>query len=70
MLNCMMASMRSFLLLVSLIYKQNYNEIGHIEEIVELCFCSQGSGDMPQDTPVQSKELGLIILYKPHGNNF
>lgn len=65
-----MTSMGSFLLLVILIYKQNYNEIWCVEETVELCFCSQGSGDVPQDTPVQSKELGLIILYKSHGKNF
>lgn len=37
---------------------------------MELCFCSQGSGDIPQDTPVQSKELGLIIFNQSHGNNF
>lgn len=65
-----MTSMGSFLLLVLLIYKQNYNEIICVEETVELCFCSQGSGDIPQDTPVQSKELRLIILYKSHSNKF
>lgn len=63
-----MTSMRSFLLLVLSIYKQNYNGIRCVEETVELCFCS--SGHIPQDTPVQSKELGLIILYKSYGYNF
>lgn len=65
-----MASMGSFLLLVLLIYKQNYNEIRCVEETVELCFCSQVSGDISQGIPVQSKELGLIIFYKSHSNNF
>lgn len=41
-----------------------------IGKTLELCLCSQGYGDIPQNTPVQSKELRLIILYKSHGNDW
>lgn len=37
-----------------------------VEETLELCLCSQGYGDIPQDTYVQSEELRLWLFHINH----